>query len=348
MIVLSWFCAKLNGTISMLKRQSDIARIFRVSQMTISKVLNNKPGVSPKLKKKILNYIKRSGFSTNRIASTLASGKSKMIGLLVPSISHSFFSQITDRIEELCHERGYYPVLYHTKEDYEHTVHGIRLLVSLRVAGFIIAPLANSRETAIYKELYRKKVPFVFIDRYLPGSNSSYVVTDAGKGEYEAVKYLIELGHKNIVFVRGPDKASSARSVYLGYRKAICEYGLKEKTFTGGFEEEDGYRAAKRIVDSGINPTAIVAVNDPVAIGVMQYLDEAGVKVPDDVSLVGFSDIKTASKLRAPLTTVRENVTGMAEKSIDILFRMIEEKKKIVEKVKLESRLIIRGSTKPI
>lgn len=330
------------------KQQKDIARIFKVSQMTISRVLNNKPGVSPKLRESILNYIEKSGFSTNRIASSLATGKSKMIGLLVPSVSHSFFPQITDKIEELCQNNGYYPVLYHTKEDYNQTLHGIKLLVSLRVAGFIIAPPANSGETAIYKELDRKKIPYVFIDRYLPGVNSSYVVTDSKNGEYAAVKYLLSLGHRNIVFIKGPARTSSARDTCSGHRKAIREYGLKEKTFPGGFEEEDGYRTAKEIVDSEVNPTAIAAVNDPVAIGVMQYLNEVGIKVPDDISLLGFSDIKMSSRLRVPLTTVREDVTGMAEKSIDILFRMIDGKRKIVEKVKLGTRLIIRKSTKPI
>ncbi len=328
------------------KQQKDIARIFKVSQMTISRVLNNKPGVSLKLREDILNYIEKSGFSTNRIASSLATGKSKMIGLLVPSVSHSFFPQITDRIEELCQESGYYPVLYHTKEDYNQTLHGIRLLISLRVGGFIIAPPANSGETEIYKELDRKKIPYVFIDRYLPGVNSSYVITDSKNGEYAAVKYLLSLGHRNIVFIKGPAKASSARDTHSGYRKAIREYGLKEKTFSGGFEEENGYRTAKEIVDSEVKPTAIAAVNDPVAIGVMQYLGEVGIKIPDDISLLGFSDIKMASRLRVPLTTVRENVTSMAEKSVNILFRMIEGKKKIIEKIKLKPELIVRESTK--
>ena len=123
-----------------VKEQKDIARTFKVSQMTISRVINNRPGVSPKLRKNILGYIEKSGFSTNRIAGILATGKSKMIGLLVPSVSHSFFPQITDRIEELCSNKGYYPILYHTKENYEQILQGIKLLISHRVAGFIIAP----------------------------------------------------------------------------------------------------------------------------------------------------------------------------------------------------------------
>ena len=332
----------------MTKTQRDVAKRFGVSQMTISRALNDRPGVSQKLKKKILFYIEKQVFSTNRIAGSLASGRTKIIGLLVPSVSYSFFPEITDRIEELCRKQNYNTILCHTGEDYERMVKEIRLLMGLRVAGLIITPPARTQKIAIYVELTKKKIPFVFIDRYLSKLENSYVVTDARKGAYEAVKYLIGIGHRKILFIKGPPKTSSAREVYSGYVKALKENELEKNVISGGFEEKDSYKAIKEMINKNIKPTAIMAVNDPAAIGALEAFHELKVKVPDDISLVGFSDIAISSKIKVPLTTVREDTESMGEKAASILFRMIEERKKIIEKIRLAPKLIIRESTKAI
>jgi len=332
----------------MIRTQKELAKKFKISQMTISRALNDRPGVSQELKERILAYVEKYGFSTNRIAGSLVSGRTKIIGLVVPSMSYSFFPEITNCIEEICRERGYYTVLCHTGENYDRTAKEIRLLMGLRIAGLIIAPPANSNKINIYRELDKKHIPYVFIDRYLLGLKNSFVVSDSKKGSYEAVKYLISLGHRDILFIKGPPKATSAKDIYSGYVKAIKEYKLKEITLPSGFEEKDGYMAIKKMADSGLKPTAIMAVNDLVAIGALEALNELKINVPDDISLVGFSDLSIASKLSVPLTTVREDTQAMGEKAAEILFRMIDKKEKIVERIKLETKLIIRKSMRPI
>jgi len=332
----------------MIRTQSELAKKLGVSQMTISRVLNNTPGVGPKLRSKILSYIKKEAFATNRIASSLATGRTKLIGLLVPNVTYSFFPEITDTVEEICRHRGYHTILCHTGEDYGRTASQIRLLTEMRVDGLIIVPPSDCRRTDIYAELDKRRIPFVFIDRYIPGLKSSFVLTDARKGSHAIAAYLISLGHRRITFIKGPESASSAAEVYAGYRTAMNERKLEKSAVKGGFGEKDGYKAARQILKRKVKPTAIMAVNDPVAIGALQALTEMNVKVPDQISLTGFSDISAASKLNVPLTTVRENTQAMGRLAVDLLFRMIAGRKKVIEEIRLEPELVIRKSTKSV
>ena len=332
----------------MAKTQADIAKKLNISQMSVSRALNNKPGVGQELRKKILRVIKKEGFQTNRLASSLATGRTKLIGLLVPSVTYSFFPEITDSIERICGRHGYHTILCHTGENYERTAAEIRLLMGMRVSGLIIVPPFGSGKTGIYAELKKKIIPFIFLDRYLPGVKSSYVVSDGKKGSRTIADYLISIGHRKIAFIKGPETASSANEVYVGYREAMLENGLRPRSVPGGFNEEEGYRAAKEIISRKMNPTAIMAVNDPVAIGALEAVTALNMKVPDEISLTGFSDIKMTAKLFVPLTTAKENTRDMGEKAAEILFRMIEKRKEIVEKIKLEPELVIRKSTRPV
>lgn len=333
----------------MIKSQQELARKFGISQMSVSRILNNKPGVSETLRKQVLSYIKKNGFYVNRIASSLVYGRTNIIGLLVPSVSYSFFPRITDTIEQLCRERGFYPLLFHTSEKYSQIEEGIRLMIEMRVSGLIITPPAGSQKTDIYRALLKTKIPFVFIDRYLPNFENSYVVTDEEEGSYKAVKYLIEIGHKKILLIGGPSRTSSAQEVYRGYIKAIEENGLGKMVLHGnGFGEEDGYKAIKKMVEKNLKVTAIMAVNDPVAIGALQALEELNINVPNDISVIGFSDIDIASRLKIPLTTVREYPDLIGKYAFDIIFEMISTGKRIIKQVRLKPDLIVRASTKPL
>jgi len=264
-------------------------------------------------------------------------------------MSYSFFPEITDRIEELCQRNNYYPIIFHTSEDYSRMANGIRLLIEMRVSGLIITPPAYSRRNDIYKQLIKVDIPFVFIDRYIPEIKNSYVVTDAMNGSCKAVKYLVDIGHKKILLVKGPEKSSAAEEVYQGYANVMKEKGLKEMVAGGrSFEEKEGYEAAKKIMRKGMNPTAIFAINDPVAIGVMQALDEFKIKVPEDISVMGFSDINISSKLKIPLTTMKEYPQKIGEKAFSLLHEMIRNGKPVVKNIRINSDLIIRKSTRAL
>jgi len=332
-----------------METQKTIARRFNISQMSVSRILNDRPGVSKELKRKVLSYVENEGCYINRIASSLISGKTNMIGLLVPSMSYSFFPEITDRIEDLCQRNNYYPIIFHTSEDYNRMANGVKLLIEMRAEGLIITPPARSQGNDIYRQLIRMKIPFVFIDRYVPGIRSSYVVTDAIGGSRKAVEYLAGLGHKRILHVRGPAKSSAAEEVYRGYREVMREKGLGEMTTDGGsYEEKGGYEAAREILRKGMKPTAVFAINDPVAIGVMEALDELGIGVPEDISVMGFSDINMSSRLKIPLTTMKEYPQKIGEKAFSILREMIRNGKPVVRNIRIDSDLIIRESTSAV
>jgi len=329
-----------------METQKTIAKRFNISQMSVSRILNDKPGVSKELKRKVLSYIENEGCYINRIASSLISGKTNIIGLLVPSMSYSFFPEITDRIEDLCQRNNYYPIIFHTSEDYSRMANGIKLLIEMRAAGLIVTPPAYSRRNDIYRQLIKMNIPFIFIDRYIPEMRNSYVVTDAMNGSCKAVKYLADSGHKKILLIKGPEKSSAAEEVYLGYEKIMKEKGLKEMVVScGSYEEKDGYEAGKEMIRKGMKPTAIFAVNDPVAIGVMQALDELKIKIPEDISVMGFSDISISSRLKIPLTTMKEYPEKIGEESFSLLNEMIKNGKRIVKNIRIDSDLVVREST---
>jgi LacI family transcriptional regulator len=328
-----------------LKSQKEIARKFGVSQMTVSRALNNSSGVSEKLRSKIQQYAEEHGFATNRLASGLGRGSTRIIGLLMPDMSFSYYPEITDGIEETLRAEGYYPVLYLTGEDRQELGQGITLLAGFRTEGLVVAPTAKSG-SELFQQLDSLGIPFVFVDRYLPDLESSYVVSDAEQGEIELIDYLVDAGHRRIVLVTGPEGLSFASELKRGYQKAMKKHGLATKMVGGGgLDEEAGLRAGKKILKMSNRPSAVVAVNDPVALGVMQAMQEAKLAIPNEISIAGFSDIKLAAKVRPTLTTVREDARGIGRRAASLLLEMIGSDKKHVEQIKLPVELVVREST---
>lgn len=327
--------------------QKELARDLKISRTSISRALNDLPGVSAELKAEIITEAKKKGYVHNNIARSLAVGKTNMLGLIIPCVTHSFFSEITRSIESVAKKRGYHVVLFHTDESYEQEKEGINLLRQLRVGGFIIAPAFDQKDISIYKDLKNNKIPFVLIDRYLKSFECNYVVTDSAVGAREIVTHLIKLGHKKIGHISGPLQASFAQDVLAGYRQVLNENNIpfrEEWVKTGGFENEDGYRCMKEFLEMEDKPAAIFAVNDPVAIGAFHAIKEAGLKVPDDIALVGFSDIESASLLEVPLTTVKEPTEDIGKIATEILIDEIEEGIKEARGVMLKPKLVVRES----
>lgn len=326
--------------------QKQLAQSLGVSQMTISRVINNRAGVRSKLRRIILSKIRARGYVRDRWAAGLRGKANHVIGLVIPDVSNSFFPDITAGIERRASAQGYRVILAHSHESYEREAGEIALLREYRVEGFIIAPAGGPRDIATYRCLQKAGIPFVFIDRYKKAVACDCVVTDFETGACDLGRYLRRQGYRRWGYIQGPEGVTSSDEHARGLRRSLAEAGksrIRADTVGKGFEEEDGYRGAAELLLMG-KPDLIVASNDSVAIGAYRYLKEKGLRVPDDVALAGFSNLMLTDLLAVPLTTVAEQTVEMGCRAFDLLARRIAKPNAKIVAERLPPRLIMRAS----
>jgi LacI family transcriptional regulator len=324
----------------------EIARIANVSAMTVSRALNNRHSVRGATREKILKIANRLGYMPNRIARSLVSKKSDLISLIVADISNPFFAEISRGIEDRARENGYHVIFSSTDDDPKNLESCVRMMREMGVDGFIIA--AVSLKEPIVDELLDQEIPVVLINRRIKKSNVNYVVVDNYKGAYLAVEYLINIGYKKIGIISGRSSVSTGKERLQGYRKGLLDHGLKfkkEYSSQGPFTEEHGKKAAKKMLTLKNRPEAIFAASDNIALGVMNAAGELGLKIPEDLAIVGFDDTIFSSNSKIRLTTVSQRKYEMGERGVQILIDLIENQQSdYINKVVLEPRLIIRES----
>ena len=324
----------------------EIARIANVSAMTVSRAINNRHSVRGATRKKILKIANRLGYMPNRIARSLVSKKSDLISLIVADISNQFFAEISRGIEDRARENGYHVIFSSTDDDPKNLESSVRMMREMGVDGFIIA--AVSLEEPIVDELLDQEIPVVLINRRIKKSNVNYVVVDNYKGAYLAVEHLINIGYKKIGIISGRSSVSTGKERLQGYRKGLLDHGLKfqkEYSSQGPFTEEHGKKAAQKMLTLKNRPEAIFAASDNIALGVMNAAGELGLKIPEDLAIVGFDDTNFSSNSKIRLTTVSQRKYEMGERGVQILIDLIENQESdYINKVVLEPRLIIRES----
>jgi len=326
--------------------QKELARRLKISQMTISRVLNNRPGVGAKLKQEILAQMARHGYVHDQVAAGLRAKTTRTVGLIVPDITDSFFPEITRSIEMEARNEAYRIVLTQSYESYEQETQAVTILRGLRVAGMIIAPSGTQADVKSYRLLEKLDIPFVFIDRVKEKIGCSYVVTDVEKGALELGRYLIGRGYRRWGYIGGPEGISSSEEHLRGICRSLTDGGCNPDEMIRvrtGFSESDGRRGVEAILNQG-RPEVIVCINDPVAMGAYSYLKDQKLRVPGDVALAGFSDLKWSGLLEVPLTTVREPTAEIGRWAMRILLDQIRNPDAPRQKMKLEPELVIRQS----
>ncbi|MGQ9632523.1 MAG: LacI family DNA-binding transcriptional regulator [bacterium] len=324
----------------------DIAERAGVSANTVSRALNNRPEISEETKRRILKIAEEAGYIPNSLARGLVSRRTKTIGVTVGDNRNPFFAGIVKAIEDRARERGYNIILCNTDEECDREKEAIRLLREKMVDGLLITPV--DRRGEYIRELKRAGTPFVLISRYLDDIETDYVINDNVNGAYQAVKYLIERGHKRIGLIAGPPQISPATDRFKGYRKALDESGI-------GFDEslvkwnnvkiEDGQRSAKELLEMEGRPTAIFAFSDFVALGALRAIRDAKLKIPRDIGLVGYDDVEFSEFLEVPLTTVHQPRARMGIVATDILIDKIEGKGPGgAQQVVIQPELVVRES----
>lgn len=329
----------------------DLARELGISPSTVSRALRDHPDISKATKKRVTEAAEKFNYQPNQLAQSLQKKRSNTIGVIVPEIRHHFFSTVISGIEEIAYENGYTIMVCQSNETLAREILNTQALVANRVAGLIVAV---SSETTNYDHLsgvLKQGVPLVQFDRVVEELPTSKVVVDDYTASYNAVTHLIESGYRRIGHMAGQDGIALNKHRYDGYRDALRDHGLEyEEKFHlhGGYREEDGRKGAARYLAMDELPDAILAINDPVAVGLFAEFKKAGVRIPDDVALVGFSDTPAAALIDPALTTVYQPAFEMGRTAVTLLLKQFSQEDGTFdpETVVLDTKLLVRGSSK--
>ncbi|MFH5885324.1 LacI family DNA-binding transcriptional regulator [Halalkalibaculum sp. DA3122] len=297
---------------------STIAEKTGFSESTVSRVINGKARefrISEKTEKKILKAVKKLGYKPNPVAVNLRVKKSFTVGLIIPSLDNPFFVNITSILDKQLTERGYNIVLTESYDDPEVEKKMIENLNSRNVDGIVLIPSkAKGGNPSLLEAISDHGVPVLCIDRYFKDSKIPYVTTDNVNGAYQAIELLIKNGHQNIACIQGIQDSTPAIDRKNGYLKALQDNGLEPYEVSGNdFSIECGYREMNRILARENKPTAIFAMSSTIALGVIKAIEEAGLRIPEDFSLVGFDDNVFLDYLSTPLTTICQPVEEISK-----------------------------------
>jgi len=327
----------------------DVARAASVHPSTVSRVLNRRAELSllPETRQRVIAAARRLGYRPSALARSLRLQRTFTLGMLVPNIDNPFFPPIIKGVEDTAHARGYNLVLCNTEDSSEREDAYLRVLRSRQVDGILIA--SSFMADGTIAELRRDRFPFVLVNRGTRGTDDLAVLVDNEKGVAAALDHLVDLGHRRIGIVAGPQTTMTGRQRLAAARVTLRGRGVKLDaslvSVAEAFSQEAGYRAARRLLVGVELPTAVFGANDLLALGVLRAAREAGLECPIDLSLVGFNDVPLAEFFGPPLTTVHVPQREMGIRAADLLIAQIEGKPADARRVTVDVHLVVRGST---
>lgn len=323
----------------------DVAEKAGVSVATVSRVINHNPNVKKHLRQRVLQAIEEMGYLPSGIARSMRNQSVPVVGLIISDIQNPFFTSLVRAVEDVALENDYTVLLCNSDEDPQKEQLYIDVLARERIAGIIIIP---SHENCC-QSLKKLKVPVVLVDRKLKSLKCDSVVLDNVCGAKEAIDHLIEMGHRRIGFVGAPLNVSVGFERFTGYQAALKDHGIPiNETLIqiGNFKEEGGFQATKKLLEQDPRPTAIFSVNNLMTMGALKAIYEMNLKIPDDISIIGFDDMPWLSLINPPLTAIRQPVYEIGAEAARLLFsRINEEIENPPIHLVLKPELIVRGST---
>ena len=325
-----------------------IAKAAKVSTATVSRTMNGFTTVNPKMAKRVWEAIDALDYFPNTNARALVSGRSRLFGLIVSEITNPFFPELIQGFEDIAVENGYEILIGSTNYDPKRMSHCIRRMIERKVDG--VAVMTFGIEEPLLDQLASREVPLVFIDIGPKQPGISVLKIDYHRGIRQGVQHLAALGHRNIAFVSGPERLHSAQSRVAAFSKALQECGIAAdplRIVRGDHTMEGGIAAMESILAAKVRPTAVMCSNDMTAIGVLHKLYRAGLRVPDDLSVIGFDDIHIAEVTTPPLTTIQMSRFELARAAVTALRSQIEGDSGFTEmrEFNIETNLIVREST---
>ncbi|MEO0045765.1 MAG: hypothetical protein RL705_956 [Bacteroidota bacterium] len=330
-----------------------IAETLGISITTVSKALKNYPDVSPKTRKAVLELAESLSYTPNSFAVNLRTKESRTIGLIIPEVVHHFFSNVINGIIDEAEKNGYLVIILQSNESLELEKKQVELLMNKRVDGIIMSLSNESNDDEHIKEILRKEVPFVMFDKISKLIPCSKVIINDQKAAFNAVEHLIQKGCRKIAHIRGPVNPQNAIDRFLGYKKALEKnnipfdsklvYTCKNVTF------EEGLEFAKQIAIEHPDVDGIFVITDLVAVGVLAHFNEVGIKIPNQVKVIGFSNWFMSQVITPKLSTVDQPSFEMGVQSFKLLLEEINIKKELLpfkpKTIELETDIIEREST---
>jgi LacI family transcriptional regulator len=324
----------------------DVAKRAGVGIATVSRTLHGSSQVSPETAARVLAAVEELGYRPNTTAQSLVSGRSHMLGLVVSDITNPFFPELVKGFEDVALQNGYDVLVASTNYDPARTALCVQRMIERKIDG--VAIMTSEVDASLTDTLARRKVPLVFLDVGRVGKGVSNVKVDYGIGIVQAVEHLSGLGHRRIAFISGPDLLASARErrdMFITRLKDPSSGVRREILIEEGNHRVDGgLEAMRRLLDHVPRPTAVIASNDLTAIGAMRAIRQRGLRVPEDISVVGFDDIQMAEYTEPPLTTVRLLRIEVARLACDALVQSIRSHGAGVE-FRMGTALVVRCST---
>ncbi len=325
---------------------NEIAKHAGVSTATVSRTINGSGKVKPETAEKVWQVVRSMGYHPSSHAQALASGKSQLIGLIISDITNPFFPELVRSFEEISLQNGFEVIVANTGYDSSRMAHSVRRMIQRKTEG--VAVMTSEMEPALVNQLEKQHMPVVFLDTGRKGAHASNIKVDYGMGIMEAMAHIVGLGHRRIGYIGGPLKYASARARRREFLKCLQEYDLlmnEDHIQRGNFKIDGGEAAMECLLRLADCPTAVLAANDLSAIGALHAAVRGGLKVPEDISIIGFDDIDFCQLTQPPLTTIRLSRQHLSEKAFDALASIIHGKSQRGRQYKVETRLIIRGST---
>ncbi|WP_171649909.1 LacI family DNA-binding transcriptional regulator [Paenibacillus foliorum] len=329
----------------------DVAKHLGVSVSTVSRAMNNHPDVREETKLQVMEAIRALNYRPNAIARGLINKKTYTIGLMIPEISDPFFAGLANAVEETFSKQGYQVVYGNTNRDPVKEKQFLSNAIERQFDGLIITP--DFLDDTFKELISGLDMPVVFLRRRTPpGISAPYVDVDHYEAATEAVKYLIELGHRQIGFIGMPESSFTGIQRLLGYRDTMWKHSLLSDdsniVMSGGRNIDSGREAMSRLFERSPKVTAVFAGNDLLGIGALEWLAQQNIAVPEQISVIGFDNLEYAELHWIQLTTMEQPRTEMGTKAAELLLQMISDKQMTPESELIKARLVVRQSCKAL
>ncbi len=329
----------------------DIARELGISPSTVSRALKDHPDISPKTKKAVNDLAEKLNYEPNTIALSLRKSKTYTIGIIIPEIVHFFFSTVISGIEDIAYKKGYNVIISQSNESFEREVSDTKAMIAHRVDGLLVSVSKETSDFTHFKEVQDRGVPIVFFDRICEDINTSRVVIDDFEAAFKAVEHLIATGKKNIAHLYGDLNLVICKKRLEGYKAALEKYNLPFNedlmAYAGVLELEASKKIMRSLLLGDSKPDAVFAHNDVVAFGAMMEIKDQKIKIPEEISVIGFSDWQFSSFVEPGLSTISQSGFEMGQEAARLFIEEIEtqeENYKPTTRV-IPTKLVIREST---
>ena len=332
----------------------DIAKDLGVSVVTVSKALRNQGSVSAATRARVVQRAEELNYQPNSLAQSLVTRRSNMIGLMVPSLGHPFFGDVARALARKIKSSGYHLVIAFCDEDPAVEEREIEMLLGRRVDGLVVASCMPADRGGFFEAIDARRVPLVLVDRRFPGVNANYVGANDEELGMLATGHLIDCGCRRIAHIRGPETSTGIERLQ-GYRKALAANGLEFLDRyvvlgkSGDAQPQDsGYEAMAGLLRQRPLPDGVFCYNDATASGAMKAIADAGLRVPDDIALVGSGNMRYFDLLAVPLTTIDQNCESIGERAGELMLRLLSGRRLNRKRtVIIKPTLVLRSSSNP-